>query len=300
MKRADLQLSRLVVISPVRDEADNFPCTLASVLAQSKKPDRWIIVDDGSRDSTRQMLEDVSKRLDFVTLVTLGDRGRRLAGPGVVRAMEAGLEAVGDYPWDFLAKLDGDVELPPCYYQKILEEFAADDKLGIAAGQCISPHTRTWVVERNAPYHTRGPCKVWRRECFEQIGGLRPVLGWDGLDGYEARMKGWHTRTLDELKVLHLRPTHSWEGRFKGAMRSGRGAYNQHYRPEYFAARVLVHMLRRPYLVGALGMAAGFLSAWLTGHERKLDRLLVEHIRQEQAVRLRRLLTGKGEAVDER
>lgn len=289
--------ARLVVISPVRDEAANFLCTLGSVLAQSKRPARWVVVDDGSGAATKKLLQEASISHDFISLLTLDDRGRRLPGPGVVRAMEAGLDALGGYPWDFLAKLDGDVELPATYYDRILDEFAGDDSLGIASGACMAPAGSSWVVEQNAPFHTRGPCKVWRRECFEQIGGLRPVLGWDGLDGYEARMRGWRTRTLYDLKVLHLRPTHSWEGRFRGAMRSGRGAYNQHFRPDYLLARAFVHLFRKPYVLGGVGIAAGFLAALLGGDKRQLDDELVEYIRREQSARLRRLVMGKGEPL---
>lgn len=285
----------LAVVSPVRDEAGFFGCTLASVLAQQVRPARWVIVDDGSGAETREMLERVAADVDFAALVRLPDRGRRQPGPGVVRAMQAGIEALGDFEWAFLGKLDGDVQLPADYYQRVLTAFAEDERLGIASGACLAPAGGGWALERNAPFHTRGPCKVWRRACFEAIGGLAPVLGWDGLDGYQARQQGWHTRTLEGLRVLHFRPTHAFEGRFKGAMRSGRGAYNQHFAPAYLAARALAHLFRRPYLVGGLGIAAGYLAAWLEGAERPGDPELVTFVRREQRARLWRLLSGRGD-----
>lgn len=286
---------RLALISPVRDEAGTFGCTLASVLAQQRRPQRWVLVDDGSAAPTRRLLERAAAEHDFVSLVRLADRGRRQPGPGVVRAIEAGLQRLDDFDWDFLGKLDGDVQLPPEYYARVLAAFAAEPELGIAAGACLTPAGGGWRREANAPFHTRGPCKVWRRACFEAIGGLEPVLGWDGLDGYRARQRGFRTRTLDGLEVLHFRPTHAWEGRWRGGLRSGRGAYNQHFRPAYLLARAAVHLLRPPYLVGGLGIAAGYFGAWLRRSPRPADAELVAFIHREQGARLRRLLSGRGD-----
>lgn len=287
--------SGLVVISPVRDEAETILCTLASVLTQGVRPDRWVIVDDGSGEETRALLELISFKYDFISLVSLDEPGERQPGSRVVRAMNRGLQALSGVEWEFLGKLDGDVQLPSRYYRVLLEAFEEDPRLGIASGTCLAPAGDGWRLEKNAPYHTRGPCKVWRRACFEEIGGLQPTLGWDGLDGYSARMKGWSTRSMAELEVLHFRPTHAYEGRFKGAKRSGRGAYKQHFSPVYLAARSLVHLFRPPYLLGGLGIAAGYLEAWLSGQQRPDDPELVRHIRDEQARRLWRLLTGRGD-----
>ena len=191
-----------------------------------------------------------------------------------------------------MGKLDGDVQLPARYYETVLDAFAAEPRLGIAAGACMAPAGSGFRLEKNAPFHTRGPCKVWRRECFEEIGGLTPMLGWDGLDGYTARKKGWTTRTLAGLSVIHFRPTHGLEGGFRGGMRAGRGAYNLHYRPAYLLARVAVELFRPPLVLGGLGLAAGFFSSFLAGEPRPDDPELIAFIRAEQAGRLRRLAKG--------
>jgi len=121
----------LVVISPIRDEAQTIRGTIASMLAQSVRPLCWVIVDDGSRDETYSICDSMVAELDFVKLVGLEDRGERQPGPGVVHAFEVGLRSVADLAWEFVAKLDGDVLLPTGYYAALLRAFAQDGSLGI-------------------------------------------------------------------------------------------------------------------------------------------------------------------------
>lgn len=278
-----------VLISPVRDEAQTIQQTLDSVLAQVVKPVSWMFIDDGSRDETPRILEDAAARHGFIRVLMLGDRGFRQPGPGVVRAFERGLEALKDASWEFVGKLDGDVRLPSDYYQKVLDAFSKDPRLGIASGACLVPRGKGWRLEKNIPVHTRGPCKVYRRTCLEEIGGLWPTLGWDGLDGFMARMKGWRTRTLPGLEVFHLRPTHGKKG-FRGALQDGRGSYYQHYLPSYLLARAALNLFRPPYVLRGIGLVLGYLGAHLRRPERIEDPELVRFIHDEQ----RRRLLGRG------
>jgi glycosyltransferase involved in cell wall biosynthesis len=290
MNPADVDASRpaYALISPVRDEADYIGCTLASVISQSVKPAAWVLVDDGSTDGTRELLEQAASRTDFIRVVSLADRGYRQPGAGVVQAFQRGLEGLSDVPWEFVGKLDGDVQVPCRYYESLLDEFLKDPKLGIASGACITPRGKKFRLEKNVPQHTRGPCKVYRRACLEEIGGLVPTLGWDGLDGYMARKRGWSTRTVTELQVIHFRPTHSGQGRLRGGMRAGRGAYFMHYRPGYLLARAMVHLFRPPYLLGGMGLMLGFLAAHLKREKRIDDPELIGFIRREQTETLKR------------
>ncbi len=274
------------LISPVRNEAGTLPCTIASVLTQTKKPVRWVFIDDGSGDETPGILAAAAAGCVFIRVIRFDDRGFRQPGPGVVRAFGRGIEELRDVSWEFVGKLDGDVQLPCDYYEKLLSAFAADSKLGIASGACLVPKGKGWRLEKNIPVHTRGPCKMYRRTCLGEIGGLVPMLGWDGLDGYMARMKGWRTKTLLDLKVIHFRPTHG-ERRFLGALRDGRGAYRQHYRPSYLLARAAVNLLRSPYLLRGLGLVLGYLGAHLRREERIDDPELIRYIHDEQRRRLK-------------
>jgi len=274
------------LISPVRNEAATIRCTIASVLAQEVRPVLWVILNDGSADETADILDRAARTHDFIRVIELEDRGFRQPGPGVVLAFERGLAELEGVRWEFVGKLDGDVQVPCDYYRKLLDAFAGDRKLGIASGACLAPRGGGWRLEKNISVHTRGPCKVYRRACLEEIGGLVPTLGWDGLDGYMARSKGWKTRTLTDLKVIHFRPTHG-ERRFKGALRDGRGAYFQHYRPGYLLARAAVNLFRPPYLLRGIGLLSGYLAAHLRRDERVDDPELVRYIHAEQKQRLK-------------
>ncbi len=280
----------LAIISPVRDEAETLRCTIASVLAQSRRPDFWILIDDGSSDATRRIMEEAASEHAFISVMGALDRGQRLPGPGVVAAFGMGMRRLDDAAWDFVGKLDGDVELPCDYYERLIVAFEDEPELGIVSGVCVTPHRGGYRTEGNAPFHTRGPCKVYRRACYEEIGGMASMLGWDGLDGYAARLKGWKTYSLPELKVIHFRPTHAIEGRLGGAMRAGRGAYNLHYRPDYLLARALLQAFKPPFLLGGLGLILGYLKGGFEGSVRLDDRELVAFIRDEQRRRLLRLL----------
>jgi biofilm PGA synthesis N-glycosyltransferase PgaC len=283
----------LLVISPVRDEIATLACTAASVLAQSEPPALWLVVDDGSRDGTWELLQELGPRIPFLRSLRLARPGGREPGPAVVRAFQAGLETA-DLACDLVGKLDGDVLLPSGYYATIRRAFAEEPRLGIASGSCLAPRGPAWSVhfrpEPQARFHTRGPCKVWRRSCLEAMGGLRPVLGWDGLDGYAARRLGYATRCLPGLEVLHLRPTHSGDGPLRGGMRAGRGAWHMHYHPAYLLARAVLQGGRPPYLLGGLGLLLGFLASALRGEARELPEELRAHIRREQRDRMLRLL----------
>ncbi len=295
MKPAEAE-GPLVVVSPVRDEAARLPSVAAGLLAQRLRPAAWAVVDDGSADDTWELLVALARRVPFLRPVRLARGGARQPGPAVVRAFQAGLEALSDLPWAFVAKLDGDVLLPGDYYARALEAFGREPRLGIASGACLAPRgdgrRGRFRLEPHAPGHTRGPCKVWRRACLEDIGGLRPVLGWDGLDGAEARRRGWRTATLPGLHALLLRATHGGEGALDGGRRAGRGAWQLHHAAPYLAARAGLTLLRTGSGARALGMLLGYLEAAWRGERAPLPAGLVAWLRAEQAARLRGALGG--------
>ncbi len=284
------KIGKYALISPVRNESKTVLCMLASVLAQSVRPLRHVIVDDGSSDQTGKIVENLSKKYDFIRLVRCEDRGERSVGAGVVKVFLRGLEELSEIPWEYIGKLDGDIVLPCRYYETLLDAFALDAKLGIVSGQCMAPRRGTYYLEPNVSSHTRGPCKIYRRACFEQIGGLQPILGWDGLDGYQARHLGWSTKTLKDLHVLHLTPTHSKEGWFRGAYKAGRGGYLQHYDPIYMLCRVVHNISKYPYIIRGLGLGLGYAASHFKKEKRFHDPGLTEYIRSEQRDRLKNVI----------
>ena len=271
---------KYVVISPVRDEARFIDKTLQSMVSQSVKPCEWIIVNDGSKDGTEQIVERYTELYPWMKLINRPDRGFRKRGGGVVDAFYDGYDTIACEDYGIIVKLDGDLSFEAAYFERLLERFAAMSELGIAGGECYVLDGGVWVSE--GTHHVRGSTKVYRRECFEAIGGLKRSLGWDGVDVWKARMLGWKTVCFTDLKVLHLRPVGADTGKIKGKIETGRAAYFIGYHPLFMLARGLRRMADKPYVLGGLALLGGYFGDWLTRRERVDDPELINYVRQAQ------------------
>jgi len=254
-----------VVITPVRNEAHHFPHTIASMVGQTLRPLRWVIVDDGSSDGTATLADEASRRYDWIRVLHRPDRGHRLPGSGVMYAFLEGCTLVADLPWQFLVKLDGDLVFGPHYFEHCLAHFERDPRLGIGGGIICKR-----VGDRLAPeapddpaFHVRGATKIYRRSCWEQIGGLLPLPGWDTVDELKANMLGWRTRTFPELPVEQLKSTGSADGRWRNWVKNGVANYVACYHPAFMLGKCLRRALQPPYLVGGLTLAWGYFGAYV-------------------------------------
>jgi biofilm PGA synthesis N-glycosyltransferase PgaC len=281
------------IVSPVRDEERHIEKTIRSVIGQTVKPAQWVIVDDGSTDRTAAIVERYLPKHPWITLVRRENRGYRKLGGGVVDAFYDGYAQVRA-PWDFMVKLDGDLSFGPRYFEELLKRFARDSRLGIASGQPAVPFGNRLVWERTNPAHVRGPAKMYRKECFEQIGGLVPGLGWDVIDEVAAQMRGWTTRSFRELRILHHRPTSSSHGSWlRGKFREGRTTYITGYHPLFAVARGLRQLHERPYVLGGLALVAGYVASALRRVPRYEHAEFRAYLRKQQMRRLRAFFTGR-------
>jgi biofilm PGA synthesis N-glycosyltransferase PgaC len=280
-----------IIISPVRNEAEYIEKTIRSMIQQTVRPVEWLIVNDGSSDETAHIVTRYMAEHTWIKLVNKEDRGTRQRGKGVVEAFYTGYEAITkDY--DFIVKLDGDLSFEPSYFESLLLEFAANPKLGIAGGGVYEKlHPVDWVLTSPRD-HVRGPTKVYRRTCFQEIGGLAPALGWDGVDEWKALSLGWQVQSFLEFKVFHYRVTGAATGWLKSKIEQGYGAYYMGYHPLYMITRATRHMLYRPYLIGGIVMFVSYLMAGLQGHERLPDPSLIRYIRRTQLMKLAGMLAG--------
>ncbi|HXG46191.1 MAG TPA: glycosyltransferase family A protein [Methylomirabilota bacterium] len=281
--------SAYVVITPVRNEARFLPLTVKSLRAQTLKPVRWVIVDDGSTDQTLAIAEEAARSEPWIQVVRRGDRGFRLSGQGVVEAFYDGYRRVEQEPWEFISKFDGDLSFDPDYFERCLAEFVSDPRLGIGGGMCCAEVEGRRVPEfpGDPPFHVRGPTKIYRRACWEQIGGLPSVAGWDGIDELKANMLGWRTRTFRDVLITHHRPTGSADGVWKNQAKFGRANFIMGYHPLFMAAKLCKRVFHRPYVIGAAGMAWGYIGAWLRGVRQIDDPALIRFVREEQLKTLR-------------
>ena len=297
---ADRARGRYLIISPCRNEARYMRRTLDSVLSQTRPPDLWVIVDDGSTDDTPQILADYAARHDCIRVVKRPDRGARAVGPGVIEAFYAGLETVDPTDYEFLCKLDLDLDLPSGYFEDLIARMDADPRLGTCSGQ---PYFRTAggriVSEKSGPELSVGMTKFYRCTCFEDIGGFVREVMWDAIDCHTARMRGWTAASFpdERLQFEHLRPTGSSQrGILTGRRRHGFGQYYMGSDPLYFVATAVYRMAHPPYLIGGVAMLAGYFGSWARRLPRHGDPALMAFIRAYQR---RALRVGKARAVAE-
>src|ERR1700760_2082973 len=194
---------KVLLVSPVFNEAAHLERTARAVAAQTARPARWVIVDDGSADTTLALAREIAAELDFVEVIEArgAAQGRdNLALAREARAFNQALAHAGWRDYDFIGKLDGDVELPPGWFATLLDRFAADPGLGLVGGRPGGADGEgRWRRLEIPAHHVHGAVKLFRRECLEAIDGIPERLGWDTIDETYARMRGYETRSFDDL-----------------------------------------------------------------------------------------------------
>jgi len=287
---------RIVVISPVRDEEATLEATIASMAAQTLAPVRWIVVDDGSQDRTQEILAEAQARLPWLRVVRRPDRGYRKLGGGVIDAFYEGYAAI-DLDYDFIAKMDVDLEFGPTYLERALEYFRAEPRLAAVSGKVYRRENGRLVEEFMIDEMVAGQFKLYRREALERIGGFVREVMWDGIDFHRARMAGFKTASVEdpELQILHLRLMGSSDrGVYRGRLRWGRGQWHMGSAFLYVLASGLFRMGERPYVVGGLFIVLGYLQAASERAPRLEDSDFRRDLRRWQYQRLGRALLGGG------
>ena len=286
----------LVAISPARNEELTLPRTIAAMEAQTCRPVQWVIVDDGSSDRTAEVARAAAKRLDWIRVLSRSDRGHRKLGGGVIEAFDEGLASV-DVPWQYVAKVDVDLEFPAGYLESLMTYFEADPELAAGSGKVFLAQGDHLVENFMIDEMVAGQFKVYRREAFEQIGGFVREVMWDGIDFHRARMAGWRTRSFEDprLRITELRPMGASDRSiFRGRMRWGRGQWFMGSWFPYVLASGLFRMRERPWVVGGLLIVVGYVWAALRGDPRYGDEEFRRNLKTWQRRRLLGLLRGGG------
>jgi glycosyltransferase involved in cell wall biosynthesis len=271
--------------------------TLETVTQQSQPPALWVIVDDGSTDLTPQILREWASRFDYIRIVTRPDRGVRKVGPGVIDAFYAGYDTIDPTDFDFICKLDLDLDIPPRYFETLMDKMEAEPRLGTCSGKPYMRLNGELVSEKCGDENSVGMTKFYRVECFEQIGGFVRQVMWDGIDGHRCRMLGWIAASYDEpdLRFIHLRPMgSSYKGILTGRMRHGFGQYYMGTSPVYMAASAVFRMTRPPLVAGGAAMWWGYVKSMLRRAPRYDDADFRRFLRRYQ---WRSLIFGKAEAT---
>jgi glycosyltransferase involved in cell wall biosynthesis len=276
-----------VIVTPVRDEEAYLPSTIESVLAQTILPREWVIVDDGSKDNTWTIIQDYSRRHPWIRGIRRSDRGFRKPGGGIIEAFYSGFKELKCRNWDYMSKLDGDLSFSPDYFEKCFDRFERDSQLGIGGGYLYHVlENGEHVLERVPEFHVRGGVKIYRRACWNAIGGLWIGLGSDTVDEVKANMLGWTSMSFPELLMQHHRFTGATYGRWGGVVKNGKSDYVCGYHPLFMFAKCIARLRHKPYLFGSLGLLYGFLSGYVRGMPRVNDPDLIKYLRQQQIGRL--------------
>jgi poly-beta-1,6-N-acetyl-D-glucosamine synthase len=277
-----------IVITPVRNEEENLPHTVQSMVGQKLRPASWIIVNDGSSDDTGQIADEASARHAWIRVVHRADRGFRKPGGGVMEAFRDGFRLIETEQWDFIAKFDGDLSFDSDFFSHALDRFGEDPRLGIGGGTICKKEGDHLVAEwkGDPTFHVRGATKIYRRECWQQIGFLYPVPGWDTLDEIKANMLGWRTYSFADIKLLHHRQAGEADGTWLNWFKNGRANYLSGYHPIFMLFKCGVRIFRKPYGIGALGLMSGFVSGYLKRAPQIDDARLIDFVRREQIKRL--------------
>lgn len=282
-----------VLVTPARNEAQFIESTIQSVLKQTVRPLKWVIVDDGSTDGTDLIVRKSIQDHPWIELVQMPARNRRHFS-GKVKAFNAGYERLKDMKFAVIGNLDGDVSFEDDYFQFLLAKFAEDPQLGVA-GTPFREGSFQYDYRFTSIEHVSGPCQLFKRQCFEDIGGYVPreIGGIDLVAVLTARMHGWQTRTFPEKPYVHQRQMGTATRRAVVVpFKVGQADYVLGSHPVWEFCRCVYQLTRRPILLKGTLCFAGYMWAMARGLEKQVSAELVEFRRKEQMERLGKFLAG--------
>jgi biofilm PGA synthesis N-glycosyltransferase PgaC len=285
-----LNLPEYVLVTPARDEAQFIELTIKSVVAQTVRPIKWVIVSDGSTDGTDDIVSKYAADHPWIELVRMPERRERHFA-GKVHAFNAGYARVRDLKYEVIGNLDGDISFDEEYFSFLLRKLAEDPTLGLVGTAFRDGPTVTYDYRFVSIEHVTGTCQLFRRKCFEDIGGYVPVKtgAVDSIAVITARMKGWKTRTFTDKVCLNHRAFGTAEhGVLMARLRNGAKDYAIGNHPIWEIFRTVYQMSKKPFIVGGLFLGAGYLWALVRRVERPVSRELVAFHRREQMQRLAR------------
>jgi glycosyltransferase involved in cell wall biosynthesis len=290
--------SSYALVTAARDEEKHIPTTLQSVVSQTLKPAAWVIVSDGSTDGTDKIVKEFTQDHAFIQFVRLDPNCKRNF-QSQVYAINAGFAQLRLKDYVFLGNLDADISLIPSYYEEVIRRFQQSPCLGLAGGWLYEPRgpegafvPRPYNSDTSVPHGIQ----LFRRKCFEEIGGYMPLPygGPDWLAEVMARLKGWEVAVYRDLQVKHHKLTSSAEGILRGGFRQGRMDYFLGSHPLFEIFKCSYRLLQWPFFISAFVRMAGFVYSYLSKEKRTLPREFIMFLRAEQKRKLRSFFAGFG------
>jgi poly-beta-1,6-N-acetyl-D-glucosamine synthase len=283
---------KYVLITPARNEAEFIEKTIQSVIAQTVLPERWVIVSDGSTDGTNEIVENYRDVREWLDLVRLPQHAERNFA-AKVNAFNAGYRRLEGLLFDVIGNIDADVSFGDDFMAYLLDKFEKMPDLGVAGTHYVEGDFHSFHDSFINVKHVNGQCQLFRKACFEDIGGYAPIKG-GGIDWVAvttARMKGWTTHSFADRTFYHHRKMGTAGGNeLKARFHYGKKDYFLGGHPLWQLFRSIFQMTKKPYVLGGLFLVLGYLWCWITGHERSVSPELMAFHRGEQLTRLKQLL----------
>jgi glycosyltransferase involved in cell wall biosynthesis len=272
-----------VLITPARNEAAFIELTIKSVISQTIKPLKWVIVSDGSTDGTDDIVKKYATENNWIELVRMPERVERHFA-GKVYAFNAGYAQVKDLKYDIIGSLDADISFEKDYFSFLLRKFVEKPRLGVG-GTPFREGAVQYDYRFSRKEHVSGACQLFRKKCFESIGGYVPLKAGaiDLTAVVSARMKGWKTETFPEKHCVHHRQMGTAKAHILIAtFKSGYGDYPMGVHPAWQLFRSIYQMSRKPVIFGGLFLLAGYVWAMLTRAQSPVSTEFVHFRRKEQ------------------
>src|SRR6266851_1668331 len=278
-----------VLITPARNEEAFVENLIQSVISQTVLPSKWVIVNDGSTDSTAKIIRRYAVSYEWIEIVEMPEhRDRSFAAK--VHCFNTGYERVKGLTYEVIGNLDADISFNDDYFEFLLSKFRDDPTLGVTGtifkGERYSSETDSFEGQN----HVAGGCQLFRRACFEEIGGYTPnkAGGIDWIAVTTARMMGWTTRSFREKWFFHYRSLGTAERSLLASMFSyGEKDYYLGGHPLWELFRVVYRATKKPYFLGGIALYAGYLSAFVRRMKRPVSDRLMRFHRKEQLVKLK-------------
>jgi biofilm PGA synthesis N-glycosyltransferase PgaC len=286
---------RYLLITSAKNEEAFIELTIQSVIRQTMRPTRWLIVSDGSTDGTDGIVRRYVQEHDWIELLRMPEREGRDFG-GKARCFNNGYARIRHLPHQIIGSLDADITFEPDYFEFLLGKFADDPKLGLA-GTPFAESGLTYDYRFSSIEHVSGACQLFRRECFDAVGGYVPVEG-GGLDVIavlSARMNGWRTRTFTEKYSTHHREMGSakYRSKISANFDLGQRGYRLGFHPVWQIFRSIYQMANKPYIIAGSALFAGYCWAMAKRVERPITRELVDFQRKDQMRRLQTFFASR-------
>jgi poly-beta-1,6-N-acetyl-D-glucosamine synthase len=281
-------LPRYVLLTAAYNEERTIERTIQSVVLQTRLPERWVIVSDGSTDCTDGIVEYYAAKHEFLRHLRLTREPGRSFGSKVI-ALHQGSQLLEGVPFDFIGNLDADISLSPSYFADLMAHFQSNLRLGLSAGFIFEEENGTFLSRKaNRTYSVGHQAQLVRRECYEAIGGYA-ILEFGGEDWHaetSARMNGWEAEALSHLAIFHHRPTGKAGSLLRYRFREGRMDYSLGSDPLFEIFRCLARLTNKPFLIGVLARITGFVWSYLARDSRPVSAEFMDYLRRQERKRI--------------